>query len=386
MKRSMGKLIIAVNTDIFFLSHRLPVAESARESGMDVTVVSVDTGRSGDIESRGFRFVPLPMSPSRVGVYDDIRSMFILMSEFRRSPDAVVHLVGMKMILLGMSAARLTGKKGIVNAVCGLGTAFERITFVSRMLLRVLRILGRGHGRIAGTIFQNAEDEQIFRRYRVPTGEIGRTRGSGINLEEVCQADYPHGDELRILYAGRLVRSKGVGDFCAAAELLRPRLEGKVRFVICGGISDNPHSLSVEEVREMTDGRYIEWLGHRDDMPAQLASAVMIVYPSYYREGVPRVLLEASAVGRPIITTDSVGCRDTVEEGCNGYLVPVRNPSAIARCITELLEDETKCRKMGEESRRRAVCLYDIKDVIEVHRRLYDLALKILRDESDAYN
>ncbi|MDE5551932.1 MAG: glycosyltransferase, partial [Muribaculaceae bacterium] len=238
-------------------------------------------------------------------------------------------------------------------------------------------------------IFQNAEDERIFATYSVPMGEVGRTRGSGIDLATVRQAPYPQGDELRIVYAGRLVRSKGVEDFCRAAELLRPQLEGRVRFVICGGVSDNPQSLSREEVSSLADGRYIEWLGHCDDVPEQLGAAVMVVYPSYYREGVPRVLLEACAVGRAIITTDSVGCRDTVEDGRNGYLVPVRTPSAIAERIMELIQDRNKCMKMGLESRRRAERLYDIRDVIRVHERLYGKALKELKTsvyESDAYH
>ena len=217
MKRSADKLIMAVNTDSFFLSHRLPLAESAVASGMDVTIISVDTGKRRKIEEHGFRFVALPMSPSRVSVRGDVRSLRVLMSEFRKSPEAVVHLVGMKMILLGVLASRLTGKKGIINAVSGLGIAFESMTFVPKMVLRLLRILGAGAGRIAGTIFQNADDERIFGAYRVPMGEIGRTRGSGIDLSAVRQAPFPQGNELRIVYAGRLVRSKRVEDFCRAA-------------------------------------------------------------------------------------------------------------------------------------------------------------------------
>ncbi|MDE5552314.1 MAG: hypothetical protein K2I91_03845, partial [Muribaculaceae bacterium] len=162
MKRSAGKLIMAVNTDGFFLSHRLPLAESARTSGMEVTIISVDTGKRELIEKRGFRFVALPMSPSRVGMPGDVKSLRVLMSEFRKSPEAVVHLVGMKMILLGMLASRVTGKKGIINAVSGLGITFERMTFFPKMVLRLLRVLGARTGRITGTIFQNADDERIF--------------------------------------------------------------------------------------------------------------------------------------------------------------------------------------------------------------------------------
>lgn len=366
-----ASLLMIVNRDSFFLSHRLPVAEAARDEGMSVTVMAEDTGHGAEISGCGLRFVPLSINSSGFGSLKDLATLQAIIREYRRSPDAVVHLVGLKVMLLGQIAAQLTGKRGLVNAVSGMGMLFVNPGFKSKLVLRALRLTGRGKGRVGATIFQNDEDRHLFTEAAIPTGEVRHTYGLGINLSDAEYTPYPDESVKRIFFSGRMLESKGVRDLCEAAELLRPRLEGRVRFVLCGAVTDSQDSLTVRELDELCDGEYIEWLGHRGDVHRQLARSVMMVFPSYYREGLPKSLIEASAIGRAIITTDSTGCRDTVEEGRNGYKVEARNPEALSKRILELVEDDEKCMRMGMESRRIAEERYDIRDVIKVHLDIY---------------
>ncbi|MDE5773179.1 MAG: glycosyltransferase family 4 protein [Muribaculaceae bacterium] len=373
MKRVNGKrLLIVVNEDGFFLSHRLPVALGAQSAGWDVTVLAADTGHGAEIERHGLRYVRIPVKGTKMASTADIQCVRVLMREYRRYPDAVVHLVGLKMMLLGNIAARLTGKSRIVNAVSGLGILFVSIGFKSRMVLRVLRAVSGGRKGVSATIFQNRDDENLFRSYRVPLGDVYRTNGSGVDLRTIEEAPYPDGNIRRIIFTGRMLRSKGVLDLCQAAEMLRDRLAGRVRFILCGRVCENPDSLTEDELGRLTDGDYIEWLGYRRDVMEQLRSSSMIVFPSYYREGIPKSLIEAAAVGRAIITTDSVGCRETVDDGVNGYLVAIHAPEELSEKIMELINDEDKCRRMGRASRQLAEDKFNIADVVRVHLELYE--------------
>ncbi len=365
------ELLMIVNRDTFFLSHRLPVAEAARDAGMSVTVMAEDTGHGKEISSRGLRFVSLPINSSGFGSLKDFATLRAIIREYRRSPDAVVHLVGLKVMLLGQLAAQVSGKRGLINAVSGMGMLFVNPGFKSRLVLRALRFTGSGKGRVAATIFQNEDDRRLFEQWRIPTGVVKHTYGSGINLAEVAYVPYPQECVKRIFFSGRMLVSKGVKDLCEAAEILKSRLEGRVKFVLCGAVTDSRDSLTDNDLSQLCDGEYSEWFGHRRDVTAELSQSVMMVFPSYYREGLPKSVIEASAVGRAIITTDSTGCRDTVEEGVNGYKVAVRNPKALSDKILELIEDEEMCQRMGIESRRIAESRYDIKDVIKTHLELY---------------
>ena len=169
-----------------------------------------------------------------------------------------------------------------------------------------------------------------------------------------------------------MLREKGVEDLVKAAEILRPEYEGKIEFLLCGDLSHNPCAMTREEILNLVDGKYIKWLGHRSDVVELLTQSDIMCLPSYYREGVPRSLIEASAIGRPIVTTDSVGCRDTVVDGVNGYLVPVHSPEKIAEALKKLIDNPELRKKMGEESRKIAEREYDVNAVAATHLDIYE--------------
>ena len=198
-------------------------------------------------------------------------------------------------------------------------------------------------------------------------------RGSGADLSQYCVAPLPTGVPV-VLLPARLLVDKGVREFVQAAKILRQRglSEQDVRFVIVGRPDPaNPHSLHQDELAQWTEEGTVELWGHRTDMPQVMAAAKIVVLPSYYGEGLPKVLIEAAACGRVVITTDHPGCRDAIEPGVTGVSVPVRDAVALANAIHELLSDHARCVIMGQSGRELAVSAFDVKHVVSAHLKIY---------------
>ncbi|MDE6271637.1 MAG: glycosyltransferase [Muribaculaceae bacterium] len=372
------ELVIVVADDRFFLSHRLEVGMAAIAKGWNVTIAGGENGSGPSIEAAGFGYIPLPSPHSGQGPISSMLTIRHLVALFHERRDAVFHFVGVKMILLGNLAAKIAGTSGcIINAYSGLGIAFQNpASYKARVISAALRILCRGK-KNSVNIIQNHDDEEILNsRHIISLNTTEYIKGSGVNLKKFSHptglAYLPDG-RMRVVFSGRLLKSKGVEDLIAAAELLRPRWENKVEFLICGACHHNPDSMRPEQMERLCDGKYIVWGGHINNMNEVLASSRIMAFPSYYREGVPLALIEASAAGLPIVTCDSVGCRDTIDG--NGFLVEPRNPFQLAQCIERLLEDDDLCLKFGRRSRQLAEVYYDIKDVVKKHLDIYSRSL-----------
>lgn len=368
----MKKLILVINEDCFFLSHRTRIAERAILAGWDVTLVAKDTGHREEIEKMGIKFINLPVNPTGMNLKEELRTLRFIYRLLRKNDDAIVHLVGLKNMLWGGLASRFTKTKGIVFAVSGLGTLFgeKRNKHVSDIIQRILRVgLSKRNSAI---IFQNHEDELLFLKSGIIRHQkLYYIKGSGVDLQEYCYSNEPLSPPLKIIFTARMLREKGVLDLIKAAELLRHDYESRIEFLLCGGLSTNPSALTMPDINALTDGKYIKWLGHRNDVSHLLRQSAIMCYPSFYREGVPKSLIEALATGLPIVTTDSVGCRDTVVDGKNGLLVPTHDPVAIAEALKTLIEDSELRQRMGEESRRMAERDFDVENVASVHLDIY---------------
>lgn len=368
------KLLLIVNEDRFFLSHRRRIAEKAAQNGWDVTIVTKDTGLKREIEKLGHRYIELPINPTGMNPKDELTLLKFLTKLLKDNPDAIIHLVGLKNMLWGGIASRIAGSKGVLFAVSGLGTLFgeNKSLIISKSIQSFLKI-GMRRKNVA-VIFQNHDDERLFLKNKI-ADKCFRffIKGSGVDLKKYRPQELERKGPLKIIFTARMLREKGVEDLVAAAEILRSEYEGKIEFLLCGDLSSNPNALTKEEMEEMTDGRYIKWLGHRNDIPELLASSDIMCFPSFYREGVPKSLIEASACGLPLVTTDSVGCRDTVINKKNGYLVNPHSPGEIAKALRKLINNPEKRRKMGIKSREIAEREYDVEAVATKHLEIYNL-------------
>lgn len=370
----MIKLFIVVNVDWFFLSHRKDIAIVAKNQGYDVTIVTKDTGKRTDIEELGLRFIDLPMNRSGQNIKEELHTCLFLYSLYKKEKPDVVHHVGLKTILWGTLAAKLAGVKGVVNAVSGLGIFFsdENKSLVARLLPKVLRFSHHRHN--LAVIFQNDEDKELFLRNGIiKEKQAFYIKGSGVNLNEYCYTPEPEIGKIRVLLTARMIEEKGIFILTDAAELLREQYQDKVEILLCGGLDDNPKAIKKEELEAKCDGKYIQWLGYRTDVLDLLKDCHIVAFPSYYKEGLPKSLIEATAIGRPIVTTDSIGCRETVVDGYNGFLIPIKNSKALADKLHVLFDNKELRIKMGRNSRMLAERDFSIENVIEKHLKIYSL-------------
>lgn len=372
--RVAPQLLFVVNVDWFFASHRLPIALAALARGYDVHIACVDTGRCSEFERSGLIVHRMPVARSDNSPGGLFALLRWLLQTFRSIRPDVVHLVTIRPVLFGGIAARLARVPARVAAISGLGPVFTERGWragVRRILVRVLYrlALGRGHLQV---IFQNEDD----RRCLVGIGacrfaDTVLIPGSGVDLQRYAKTALP--GVPTALMAARLLREKGVLEFIEAAAIVRTNGGATARFVLVGDVDpDSPGSLDRTLVAKMCGQAGVEWWGARDDMAEVMAQASVIVLPSYYGEGVPKVLLEAAACGRPVITTDHPGCRDAIEPGESGVLVPPRDAGALAAAMAELLADQPRCEAMGRAGRARAERLFDLRFAVDRHLEIYE--------------
>ncbi|MBK5204242.1 MAG: glycosyltransferase family 4 protein [Polaromonas sp.] len=365
-------LMFVVNVDWFFLSHRLPIALGAQRQGYQVHIATGLTDKLDELQRHGLVVHPLALDRSSAGLGNAWRTMVELWRVFRAVRPDVVHLVTIKPVLLGGLVARLAGVPAVVAAVSGLGFVFMARgakAAVRRWLVGGLYRVALGHRNLK-VIFQNADDlRSLAKVVHLPAAKVAMIRGSGVDLARYAHVPLPGGVPV-VLLAARLLADKGVLEFVQAARLLKQR-GCNARFVLVGTVdSANPTSFTDAEVSAWVHDGVVEWWGHRADMPQVLAAAHLVVLPSY-REGLPKVLIEAAACGRAVVTTDVPGCRDAIDPGVTGVLVPVRDAVALADALDALVNDPVRCQVMGDAGRALAETAFDIRQVVAAHLHIY---------------
>jgi len=366
-------LLFVVNDLAFFVSHRLPVAIAAKRAGYDVHLAAADVVPTIDINQYGFSYHYVPLRRSSLNPFFELHSLFALVRLFRRLSPALVHLITIKPVLYGGIAARLTGVTGVVVAVSGLGYVFTSSGIRAR-LIRVFALmmyhlaLGKDNLRV---VFQNPSDrDALVHSGAVSPDKTRLIRGSGVDLNEYHPVPEPD-DVLVVVFASRLLRDKGVFEFVDAARRLKE--QGiRARFRLAGDRDPgNPSSVSEQTLDEWRKDDAIEVVGYCRDIPALFAASHIVVLPSYYGEGLPKVLMEAAACGRAVVTTDHPGCRHAVEPGASGLTVPVRDAEALAEAIRDLIENPEKRRKMGAAGRELAEREFSIEKIVAEHLAIY---------------
>jgi glycosyltransferase involved in cell wall biosynthesis len=366
------KLLFVVNVDWFFLSHRLPIALEAQRKGYQVHIATGLTDKLDELQRHGLVVHPLALDRSSARLGNAWRTMIELWNVFRAVRPDVVHLVTIKPVLLGGLMARLAGVPAVVVAVSGLGFVFMARgpkAVVRRWLVGGLYRVALGHNNLK-VVFQNPDDrDSLSKLAHLKDSKVEMIRGSGVDLIQYSYSPLPLGVPV-VLLAARLLADKGVREFVQAARFLKQQ-GVSARFCLVGSIDPaNPASLPDTELTQWANDGVVELWGQRSDMPAVLSSAHLVVLPSY-REGLPKVLLEAAACGRAIVTTDVPGCRDAIDPSVTGLLVPVRNAEAIADSLKDLINDRARCQAMGNAGRALAERAFDVRQVVAGHLRIY---------------
>jgi len=370
----MARLLFVVNDAGYFLSHRLPIAQAAQNAGFEVHVAAPDESKRGVFQAYGFLYHHWPVTRSGWNPFIEIALIWKLVRIFGHLKPDILHLVTMKPVLYGGIAARFTGIVKVVAAVTGLGFVFSG----NGVMSNTLRFLVSGLYRVALSqlgpcvIFQNIDDIKIISRLaKLKPENIYLIRGVGVDLAEYGISTLPSTTSMPIVVlAARLLKTKGVPEFVEAARMLRER-GLKARFVLVG-LPDkkNPESIDEGFIAGYVKDGIIEHWGHRNDMPEVFRQSSLVVLPSY-REGMPKVLLEAAASGRAVVTADAPGCREAIVPGVTGLLVPPRDAGALADALEQLLNDRGRLEAMGKAGRELAEREFDVLGVAERHLEIY---------------
>lgn len=364
----MQRIALITSQAFSLVNFRGPLIHDLVAAGLEVHALAPDYDEGLRQQVRELGATPVDYSLSRAGMnpLQDLRGLFSLWRVLRRIQPDITLAYFIKPVIYGTLAAWLARVPRRYALITGLGYAFVdtgRSPGARSKLLRWLAtsLYRLALGRADLVFFQNDDDLQLFvQGGQVRTEQAHRVNGTGVDLEHWSIAP-PITAPPTFLLAARLLREKGILEYVAAARQVRQQ-HPRARFILLGDTDPNPGSITAEKVQAWVDEGLLEWPGHVEVQP-WLAQASVYVLPSFYREGVPRSTQEAMAMGRPVITTDAPGCRETVEHGRNGFLVPVRDAEALAQAILRFIEEPTLIETMGQESRRLAEERFDVHKI-----------------------
>lgn len=350
----MPKLLYLVTEDWFFVSHFLPMARTAKAAGFEVVVATRVRDGAARIAAEGCRVISLENERRSFGAFEALRGFFRMMRIVRDEKPDIVHCIALRMVVLGGVAAKAAGARRLVLAPTGLGHIWSTqgpIEFIARALARL--IVGRWlKGPNTRYLFENTDDPREFGLdpNRPPVTIVP---GAGVNPVEFSPSPEPAVPPVKVAVVARMIAPKGIVEAVAAVRRAR-ELGAPVELHLYGAPDpSNRRSCSETELRQWSDAPGINWHGRSSDIATVWREHHVAMLLTWYREGVPRSLIEAAACGRPIVTTDAPGCRDLVRDGREGMLVPPRDSEGAARALVELSRDADLRARMGAAARAR---------------------------------
>lgn len=327
---------------------------------------NTDDHTPAQLGALGVAFQAAPIDRTGMNPLRDMRDLVRLARALRAADPDLILAYTIKPVIYGTLAAWLAGIPSRHVMITGRGSSLQGRSLRDRCLLLLITGLYRlALGKVKGVFFQNKDDHQFFLDNHLLPASTPCTliNGSGVDLDYYREYPQPVGNPI-VLMVSRVMRDKGVLEFVEAARQVRAQLPA-ARFQLLGPIDSNPTALSAKQVQQWVDEGTIEYLGTTHDVRPYIQDAHLVVLPSY-SEGTPRSLLEAMAMGRPIVTTLAPGCNTTVVPGRNGRMVPVRDDKALAEAIADLLKNPAVLVRMGKESRQLAEEKFNVHDVNEV--------------------
>ena len=374
------KILFITNTIGSFVSHRLPIGIKLVELGYDVHLIAALNSIEGAniVLSYGIKFHHIRLSRSGLNIFLEAIVFVKILRLIQSIRPNLVHLVTMKPVIYGGLIARMLRVDGVIIAISGLGYLFMSsgvlFAFLRSVVLPIFTVIFSKKN--ITVIFQNPEDQQLLLRLtKLNPLKVSLIKGSGINLHEFASTTNPSKLPKVVIMASRLLKDKGVLEYINAAKILSKKGLG-IEFRLVGDIDPgNPSSLTSSELLEIKKQNIVKIYGHRDDIAVLYNESRIVVLPSY-REGFPKALIEAASCGRPIITTDVPGCRESVIPSKTGFLVPPRDCIALALAIERLIGDDDLCDRMSKFARKFAEQEFSIDKVVDKHIAIYKSLLK----------
>ena len=376
------KFVFLSHLDLNLYLFRLPVMQALVKRGHEVIALCPRGEVFDHFADHGITAIHYAINRASLNPLRDALVIVQLARLLQRLKPDYVHTFTAKPNIYGTLAGRLAGVPTIYNLVEGLGSFYVDDSMRSRIIRTCMELLYGITSRLSQcTVFVNQDDPRYFwSRGLIAANKIHIIRSVGVDTEifhpqavdtqavAVLRHSLGIGENQPVvLMVARAIWHKGLAEYIAAARIVRQEYPQAI-FMLVGAVdAGNPSSATSEYLQAQKD---ILWLGPRQDISTLTALCTVYVLPSY-REGVPRTLLEAAAMAKPIVTTDTVGCREVVENNINGFLVPVKNVPALAQGIATLLADPDLCLRMGQAGRDKAVREFDVHHVVRQYLSLY---------------
>ncbi len=375
----MDVLIIAGNARSL-VANRGDLIREMIAQGLEVGAAVPTADYLSDVEELGISIYPIDMGRTGVNPVHDLKTLHELYKLIKKTRPGVVFSYTSKPVIYGSLAAKMAGVPRIYSMITGLGHLFTTDTPRTRRLRRVLSMLYRaGLSCNDRVFFQNPDDLKEFtdKGILAKASKAVRTYGSGVDMQRFARQPLPQGP-LTFLFIGRLLGEKGIAEFCEAANLLK-RKYPQARFIAVGPHDPNlPHACDIQDLERWRNEGAVEFIGGVDDVRPWISECSVFVLPSY-REGTPRSVLEAMSMGRAIITSDAPGCRETVEQGVNGFLVAPRASAPLADAMESFIQEPEMVVAMGEASIALVEKYYDVRKVNRVIMEAMQLASPVER-------
>jgi glycosyltransferase involved in cell wall biosynthesis len=362
------KILVIGSLACSLVNFRGELLKSLVSRGHEVVACApaISTDICKQLTSFGVRCRDVAISRTGLNPVADCKTVFSLCKLFREEKPERILVYTIKPVIYGSLAARFVGNNGMFVMITGLGYAFaEKKSFRHRLVGYVANLLYRQALKSCrGIFFQNPDDLNEFQQRNLIPSKTSTVviNGSGVDSEHFSPVQLP--DVPSFLLIARLIIDKGVREYVRAAKIIKKKYPA-AKFRLAGWIDTNPAGISEQELEEWQNKGVIEYLGALEDVRPAITDSMVYVLPSY-REGTPRTVLEAMSMGRPIITSDAPGCRETVKHGENGFLIPPRNIEALARAMETFITEPKLACQMGERSRMIAVEKYDVHKVNKV--------------------
>ncbi len=362
------KILYVINDINFFLSHRLPLAEYAVKNNHEVFVASNSIPK---FKIQGIKFLKFDINRSSIGLISNLNSLIQLNKLIKKVTPDLVHSVTLKSILFSNLCLIFNKKIKKVNAVSGLGFLFtskrkSNAAKILKGLFKLINIICKPY-----YIFQNEKDLNEFKKMGV-NENYKLIKGSGVNHKDFLYSIPIKKQKVNIIFTGRILRDKGIIELINAVQILPREIQSKVVLNIYGKIDlDNPAHITEKELKKLLKPDFIIWNGNTDDIKNVLIGSDIYCLPSY-REGLPKSTIEAMAIGRPIVTTKTPGCEDTVLNEVNGYKVNIKDHVTLSEKLQILIEDESLRLKMGKKSRDIFEENFTLDKVVKQTFELYD--------------
>ncbi|WP_244815437.1 glycosyltransferase family 4 protein [Caballeronia sp. Lep1P3] len=360
------RIALVCNTAWAIYTYRRGVLRMLTERGAQVTIIAPRDRTFEPLIEMGCRCVELPIASKGTNPRDDMKTLMALYREYRATRPHLVFHYTIKPNIYGSFAARLARVPSIA-VTTGLGYVFIQHSRTAQIAKRLYRFAFRFPREVW---FLNRDDHQAFvdQKLLAHPDRARRLHGEGVDLDDFALAPLPRREDFVFILIGRLLWDKGVAEYVEAARRLRKRYP-HARFQLLGPVGvDNPSAISRTDVQDWERENIVEYLGEANDVRPLVAAADCVVLPSY-REGVPRTLMEASAMGRPIVATDVPGCREVVEHGLNGFLCEVKSADSLEQQLERMLSLPVEEREaMARRGREKVASEFDEKQVVERYK------------------